>query len=59
MTQTTATETSLGRKLLAYALLTFAAAGITLGLNAQPADARPMLNPCTYDNTCVTTTIRR
>lgn len=23
------------------------------------AEARPMLNPCTYDNTCTTTTVRR
>ncbi len=23
------------------------------------AEARPMLNPCTYDNTCITTTVRR
>lgn len=58
-TATAATEISLGRKLVAYALVTLAAAGITLGLTAQPSDARGMLNPCQYDNTCTTTTVRR
>jgi hypothetical protein len=27
--------------------------------NANPSDARPMLDPCQYDSRCVTTTIRR
>jgi hypothetical protein len=45
------------RKLLWAAFLLFASAFV-VGI-ANPSQARPMLYPCRYDNTCVTTTIRR
>ena len=46
------------RRLVAWALGALVAGTITFGI-VQPSEARGLLHPCSYDNACNTTTIRR
>ena len=56
---TKATTTSTRRRSSRLTAAAALALLVNVGLGIAQSDARPMIQPCSYDNTCITTTIRR